>query len=593
MLHVISPAATFKPGTSGVGLEKHHVTPLAPCADVAIAASDTAVWLPPPPYIEPDLRRALAAAQTYGVHRLSFRARPLTLAETDRVLLQSARFRLEAEEPRRLAVALLSRWLEAGSGCSFDISAASEQPLARDALDVLCAALFGRAARSAIGSPALDLRLAVPAGVLPAFRFWPTPADFARMPDRDGADVTDARGAVILGRDAADDPIRLSAEDRMRHLFVLGGTGSGKSTLLLNMIAEDIHKNEAVVLIDPHGDLADAVRAATPSRRRKDIIWVDAGEAKNNWRLDLLALRGDDPDIERNRIANQFVALFRQMYASVPEAMGPCFELYFRSTILLLMEAEDPADRDLIKFEDVLVDESFREKLLAGCKDEKLRQFWEDTAPHVRGDGSLENITPYIINKMTQISANRLTASLISGDKPRLDFLAAMNERKIVIIRLSKGIIGGYNARFLGALFLMSLTEAALGRARIPASERTPCRVFVDEFQTLATQTAAELLAESRKYGLCLTLANQSLSQLTGDSFNPAAVGQAALANCGSVALFRLSLSDALVLASMIEGVSAGELTQLGVGDMVVRRLIRGAPLAAERLRGLAPDHWS
>jgi type IV secretory pathway TraG/TraD family ATPase VirD4 len=190
---------------------------------------------------------------------------------------------------------------------------------------------------------------------------------------------------------------------------------------------------------------------------------------------------------------------------------------------------------------------------------------------------------------MAQISSNPLTAQLVAGDQAVVDLRAAMDQRKVVLVRLSKGVIGDYEARFLGSLFLMSLAEAALSRARTPVSERTPFRVYIDEFQTMATQSAADMLAECRKYGLCLTLANQSLSQLVGDKFNPASVGQAALANCASFALFRMGLADAAIMAATIDGLSASELTHLNVGEMVIRRLSGGTPLAAEWVFGLPP----
>jgi hypothetical protein len=167
-----------------------------------------------------------------------------------------------------------------------------------------------------------------------------------------------------------------------------------------------------------------------------------------------------------------------------------------------------------------------------------------------------------------------------------------MDRNKIVIVRLSKGVIGD-DARFLGALFLMALTEAAMSRVKAPEAARVPFHVYLDEFANFATQSAADLLSECRKFGLRLNLATQALAQISGDSFNPAAVGLAALANCGSYALFRLGPADATLLAQMIDGVSARELMQLGVGEMVARRLVDGVPLPAERLNGLPPAYWS
>lgn len=588
-LRLAAHSAVFKTVPAEVDDAPAHVIELAPIADIATGADNRAIWLPPDQFVEPDLKRALSAAHAFGVSNVRFVIRRFILSDEDLADLRAARFRLEPAVPNCPRAAVLDRWIESNRGVRFDVEVGSHEPLSREALNLLCAALFGRARRWPVGAPDLDLRLGVPAGCLPAFRFWPSARDLTRDASTRVAEIADGQGAVVLGRDAADDTIRLGGEDRMRHLFLLGGTGVGKSTLMLNMILEDASKGEGVILIDPHGDLADAVRARLPAHRREDLIWIDAGEPAPQWRLDFLATRGDNPELERSRIANQFVTLFRQMYANVPEALGPCFEQYFRASLLLLMEAADPADRHLLRFEDVLVDDGFREKLLRACKSPKVLQFWQDTAAHVRGENSLENVAPYITNKMTQITSNPLTAALISGDSPRLDLRTAMDERKIVVIRLSKGVIGDYDARFLGALFLMSLTEAALSRARVPVGERTPFRVYVDEFQTLATQSAADMLAECRKYGLSLVLANQSLSQLAGDKFNPVAVGHAALANCASLALFRMSLGDAAVMAASVDGVLASELTQLGVGEIVIRRLVMGVPTPAEHITGLAP----
>ena len=343
------------------------------------------------------------------------------------------------------------------------------------------------------------------------------------------------------------------------------------------------------MLVDPHGDLADAVREALPRRRRNDLIWIDVGSDTQKWRLDLLHTPGLYPAAERNRIANQLVAYFKQVYSGTPEAFGPAFELFFRNTIFLLCLAEDPADRSLMKFEDVLTNKSFRTKLLKSCNDAKVVQFWNEIAEEITGDWKLENMAPYIVCKMSQITGNPLTRTLISGDNPRLDLRRAMDERKIVLVRLSKGIIGEYDARFVGALFLMALIEAAMGRCRTPVAERTPFRVYVDEFQTLASDMAAIMLAECRKFGLSLTLANQSLGQLDSDWYSNAKVAHAALANCGSLAVFRTSLTDAKAMAPMLNMEDHSEFMTLGVGEMIVRRLCDGLPMPAERLVGLAP----
>lgn len=595
LLRVAAPRAVFKPSPASVTEDNPASVRLAPCADPVQGGDGALVWLAPARLSRPDFAQALAAADACSVKELSFTLRPLVLTADDRALLETARFRVAAQsplKPRAEAQAeALTQWIEAGKGCAIEVTALPRRPLEKSALDVLCAALFGRAARSDIGAPDLDLRLAAPAGHLPCFRFWPIPDDFVRNLGIEAPVIPDGPGVVTLGCDAADDLIYFGGPARTTHVFTLGGTGTGKTTFIGNLVVEDMRKGEGVLLIDPHGDLADHVRARVPEERRGDVIWVDAGDENLEWRLDPLFLRGRNPEVARNRIANQFLAFFQQMYAGVPEALGPAFQQHFRAGILLLMAAKNEEDRDLTKFEDVFADDEFRRRLGKECSDPKIVQIWK-LIEAARGESDMHNIAPYITNKMTQISGNPLTRSLIGGTKPRLDLRAAMDQKKIVIVRLSKGVIGDYDARFLGALFLMSLIEASFSRADIKPAERVPFRVYVDEFQTLATEMATQALAECRKYEVCLTLANQSLSQLAGNTFNHSAVGHAALANCGTFVLFRLNPTDAALMASIVAGVSAHELTQLGVGEMIVRRQVKGIPLSGERLFGLPPDHW-
>ena len=163
-----------------------------------------------------------------------------------------------------------------------------------------------------------------------------------------------------------------------------------------------------------------------------------------------------------------------------------------------------------------------------------------------------------------------------------------MNRGKIVIFKIAKGVIGDYDTRFLGALILMSIGEAAMARARMPRSERRPVRLYCDEFQNLATKTSANLLAECRQFGLSIVAANQSLSQLTGTG-NAADVAKALLANCATIIAFRLGIADARELAAFMDIEDFRDLTRLGVGEMLVRRLAGGAPQPAQRLWGLPP----
>lgn len=343
------------------------------------------------------------------------------------------------------------------------------------------------------------------------------------------------------------------------------------------------------MLIDPHGDLAEAIYDMVPQRRRKDVIWIDLGDDTLDWRLDLFHLAGVFPAAERNRIANQMIALFRQIYAGNPEAFGPAFEMFFRAAMLLLLTARDQDDRTIVKFETVLANKAFRNKLLGECNDEMVVSTWKDVIEQVDGDWKLANMAPYITCKLNQLSGNPLTRRFISGDKPRLDLRRAMDKRKIVLVNLNKGVIGGLDARFIGALLLMALIEAAMGRCRTPVRKRTPFRFYCDEFQLLATEMAAELLAECRKYGLSAVFANQSLGQLGGDWYVSRRIDHALLGNCGTFVVFRTGSEDAQRMAALLNVEDSSEFTQLGVGEMLVRRLGEGLPLPVQRLTGLPP----
>lgn len=590
-LKIIAPAAEFKQ-VEQFGAANRHVAALTPRASILLGEDAKRIWFPALPHAMPDFSLALIAARALGIDRIAFRIEPLALSQAQEAALEASRFRAQAKSTltnqERACAELTTIWLEARHGVSFEIELGSAEPITRDTLNTISAVLFGRADRDPFGAPDLDLRLAVPAGALPLFRFWPTPDDLGLFSQAVG-EVEDETGSITIGVDAVGDRLRLSSSDRMMHTAVWGGSGAGKTTFLTNCLLEDIAKGEGAMLIDVHGDMADRVMALLPAHRRSDLICFDASQETLAWRLDLLTTPGVNPLLERSRLTNMFIGFFRQMYAAIPESMGPAFEQYFTQAFKLLLSARNEEDRSLLRFDDVLLDRAFRSKLLRECDDPKVRQFWQDCAEHVTGDNQLDNIAPYITNKMTQFTQNPLTAAAINGSKPRLDLRKAMDARKVVIIRLPKGLIGEYDARFLGALFLMAIAEAALSRANVPMDDRVPFRVYIDEFADLATASAARLLAECRKYGLSLMLANQSLSQLNGDKFNEASVGQAMLTNCGSFILFRLSLTDALALSATTEGVSARELTQLGVGDIVARRLVRGVPHSAERLRGLPP----
>lgn len=602
-----APHAQFKPIEAGDDTRLKW-TPLAPRPEIIPAGIDRdgnqrTVWLAPTAVRAADFACAIAAAEAAGVKRLRFELRTRRPSETEREAIADAARRLALAEMMTEdaagQLAALSLWLTRRTGVSIGVSVAARVNLHAKDLDYIAMALFGRprarAADEACVGIIADLRAAAPQGEAPAFRFTPTGDDLRRRARRQQVDVPADNGAVVLGLDAADDPVRLGGVDRTYHCSIIGGTGTGKTTLIRHLLAQDMDAGEGLILIDPHGDLADAVLRQAPKRRRKDIILVDPSDPQCEARLDLLTTPGVDPEMERNFVVNQLIMLLsKQMHPGIPEAFGPVFENYFRNACFLLMLAGNKDDRDLMKLQDVFADRKFRTRLVDECPDEGVRQFFDGIAEPARGDASIESVAPYITSKMTQFSGNPVTRRFLNPRTGQaLDLQAAMDKGKIVIVRLPVGLLGEYDARLLGALVLMQVGAAGMGRQRIPEDQRRPVRVYVDEFQHLATRTAADMLAQSRKYGLSLTLANQSLSQLDGGAHG-ADVARAVLANCGTIAAFRTGINDAAILANYLApDVSIEELLTLGVGDFVVRRQVGGAMQPAQRLHGLPPPENS
>jgi|CXWL01.1.fsa_nt_gi hypothetical protein len=598
-----APQALFKPIDTTANARLKW-TPLAPRPEGAAAGVDRdgeprTIWLAPTAIRAADFAAAVNAAEAAGVKRLRFELRSRHLSGQEREAVADAARRLAlaevATDDNAEQLTALSLWLARQSGVSVGVSVATKTSLHEKDLDCIAMALFGRPRARAADEPRqgliVDLRASAPRGAAPAFRFAPTGDDLRRRVRRTQADVDAHRGAVVLGLDAADDPVRLGAVDRTHHFFIIGGTGTGKTTLIRHLLTQDMEAGEGVILIDPHGDLADAALKDAPKRRRKDIILVDPSDPACEARLDLLTTPGIDAEMERNFVVNQLIMLLsKQMHPGIPEAFGPVFENYFRNACFLLMLASKKDDRDLMKLQDVFADSDFRARLVAQCSDEGVRQFFLGIAGPARGDASIESVAPYITSKMTQFSGNPVTKRFLNPRTGQtLDLQSAMDKGKIVVVRLPVGLLGEYDARLLGALVLMQVGAAGMGRARIPEAKRRPVRVYVDEFQHLATRTAADMLAQSRKYGFSLTLANQSLSQLDG-GVHGADVARAVLANCGTIAAFRTGVNDAAVLANYLApDVGIDELLTLGVGDFVARRLVRGAPQPAQRLHGLPP----
>jgi len=350
---------------------------------------------------------------------------------------------------------------------------------------------------------------------------------------------------VLLGRSGnasmASNTV-FSRDDRSRHLYVLGATGTGKSTLLYNMICQDIEKGEGVFLIDPHGDIYRQVLQSIPEKRASDVVLIDPCDFDNAVGINFMELGGPYRQVQMNFITNELLKIFDRLY-DLKVSGGPIFEQYIRNTLLLLMDNKyDGAT--LMDLPRVFEDKAFREFLKAGCKSPIVKDFWERQAEEASGDASLRNLAPYITSKLNQFVTNAILRPIIGQRKSTIDFRKIMDEGKIVLVNLSKGLLGELDCKLLGMLLIGKLFSAAMSRVSAPSENRRPMFLYIDEFQNFTTESVAQMLSEARKFGLYLTLANQNLSQLN-DKSGGNSILDSVIGNVGSMLLFRLGPIDA------------------------------------------------
>ncbi len=436
---------------------------------------------------------------------------------------------------------------------------------------------------------------------------------------------------ILLGHTASGKAVRLPGASRKQHTYIIGSTGTGKSTLIANMIRQDMEAGRGVILFDPHGDLWQQARRAVPENRRKDLILAHLGNSDNPFTMNILAGQGGDPAIERNTVTNELIELFKRvLYSGVPEAFGPMFEIYFRNALMLLMNAMGD-DATIMDFERIF-DESqhcfdahgnivdpwddeyeanplagldelarhlgealsgqrmtYRRFLLERCTDDRIKAFWRMAEDVSYNEITISNIAPYIVSKLTQITGSPLLAPILGAKESTLDFRKIMDEGKICLINLAKGEVGAKDAAFAGGLMSIRLAIAAQSRSRLPEDRRRPVNVYMDEFQTYATDMLSDMLAEMRKYGLRMVLANQTLSQIDGQRFKADASG-GILGNAANLIVFRVGIPDAEILARWLKPhFMAEELADLPNFTVAARLLANDEPLPPMSFKTLPP----
>jgi DNA-binding NarL/FixJ family response regulator len=335
--------------------------------------------------------------------------------------------------------------------------------------------------------------------------------------------------------------IRISPSDLLKHIYITGQTGTGKTTLLYGMILERIYSGNGVAVIDPHGDLIKDIQSNIPENRMNDVIIFNPGSNDNDIFINLLEFDKDKPE-QKSFIINEILKIIDDVY-DLGRTGGPLFEQYFRNAFLAIMSVENEqyTIEDVAKF---FLDNKFRLEILNNCPDDNLIAFWNPMAA-IYGDASLQNVTPYIISKLTLFSDNHYVKKIISAKSTNINFREIIDNNKILLVNLSKGKLGSMNTVFLGRILFNKLLMAAYSREDIPENERMDFTFFIDEFHNFVSSDLESAMSEVRKYHIALVLANQTLSQLSS-SILASVVG-----NAGSHIFFRQGINDVYKIADL------------------------------------------
>ena len=355
----------------------------------------------------------------------------------------------------------------------------------------------------------------------------------------------------------------IRADDRRRHLAIIGKTGMGKTTLLQKLISDDILAGRGLALVDPHGDLAEAMLDAIPRHRTNDVILFDAGDRDYPLSFNVLSCKEAD---QRGLVASAVVSVFKKLYG---DSWGPRLEHILRNALLALLEVPGTS---LLALQRLLSDLEYRKSIVSRVHDPVVRSFWEKEFATWKPQYRAEAIAP-IQNKVGQFLSQPILRAIVGQSRTSLDLRRVMDDGQILIVNLSKGRIGEDASMLLGSLVVTSIQLATMSRADMPEKDRRDFALYVDEFQNFATDSFATILSEARKYRLSLVLANQYLAQMDE------ATAEAVFGNVGSLLVFQVGARDAEALAEQLGGdVTPQDLMALPRYTAYLRLLIDGMP---------------
>ncbi len=369
--------------------------------------------------------------------------------------------------------------------------------------------------------------------------------------------------------------------DRRRHLYIIGKSGVGKTKLMELMLRQDITYGHGLCLIDPHGDVIEAMLHYIPKERIEDVCIIDPSDI--DFPASFNPLANVDP-MFKFQLTQGLIEVFQKQFGA---NWTPRLEHVFRFTCLALLDYPHATMRGMIS---MLTDRNYRQKVVEYITDDMVKRFFAIEFADWSEKFDTDAIIP-LVNKLGQFLSDPMLRNIFGQKENKIDISKLMNDQKIILINLSKGRIGEENSSFFGSMFLTKIKQAGMERAAIPEKDRKDFYIYVDEFQNVVTQTFENILSEARKYGLNLTMAHQYGGQILPKVY------QAVLGNSGSIITFRIGGEDAMRLKPEFAPLfDIKDMINLGVTQFYIKMTIDGEsydPFSAETLKVLPPTHPS
>jgi len=356
-------------------------------------------------------------------------------------------------------------------------------------------------------------------------------------------------------------PFGLKREDRRRHVYVVGKSGVGKSKLLELLVIDDLQSAEGMAVLDPHGDLIDGIMRYIPRERIDDVVLFDPSDTEFPIAFNPLE---KVEDAYKMQVTIGFLDIFKKLFG---DNWTYRLEHVLRYTTLALLDSPNTTVLSILK---MLSDKNYRQRIVARIQDSVVKSFWVSEFAAWSEKFDAEAITP-LLNKVGQFVATKMIRNIIGQPKTKFDIRRIMDDKKILLMKVSKGLLGEENSSLIGSMIITKIYQAAMSRADTPEEKRTDFYFYIDEFQNFATDTFSEILSESRKYAMDLTLANQYMGQLSDH------VRKTVFGNVGTIIGFRVGAEDAKILAGEYTPVfKERDIINLPVRDFYIKMSVKG-----------------